>query len=129
MHSVQAFEVFNQLSTKSPRLKYAKEQIRIRYVGIRWKAAHHPLPKNKHVYTSAEHMENFVKADLPLQRTHTVQPAPPLKLPGLPNMAKMGTQANDYIVLEESLENEDMQFIIDAMHQKERLKDNGYGWR
>ncbi len=79
----EAFDVFNDLNSKSTKLQFVKEQILLRYLGLGWTKAYHPLLKNKYVYSPSELMEHFVKVVLPLQNTEVVPEAPLMNLPGL----------------------------------------------
>ncbi len=55
----EAFDVFNDLNSKSAKLQFVKEQILIRYLGLGWTKAYHPWLKNKYVYSPSELMEHF----------------------------------------------------------------------
>jgi len=46
----EAFNVFNELNSKSAKLQFVKKKILIRYLGLGWTKAYHPWSKNKYVY-------------------------------------------------------------------------------
>ncbi len=56
-----AFDLFDELGSKSAKLQFVKEQISIWYLGLGWEKAYHPWSRNKYVYTPAEFLEHFVK--------------------------------------------------------------------
>ena len=113
----EAFDVFNELTTKTARYKYVKEQILMRYLGLGWVAAHHPYSKQGYVYTPEDLMEHFVKTVLPLANTHAVPSEPPLELPGLPEQlleTMLGTEAADCAALDNEKAEEKEEFRIAA---------------
>jgi hypothetical protein len=125
--SKEAFHIFNELNSKSAKLQFVKEQILIRYLGLGWTKAYHPWSRNKHVFSPSELMEHFVKVVLPLENTELVPDAPPMNLPGLPSLPALGTVAHDVTALEEKNDNAGLQIRINAMVERERLEDNGFG--
>ena len=50
----RALTEFEKLTTKKDRLKYVKDQILIRYLGLGWLEAHHPWSKGNRPYPSSE---------------------------------------------------------------------------
>jgi hypothetical protein len=60
----EAFDLFNELSSKSAKLQFVKEQILIRYLGLGWAKTYHPWSRNKHVFSQTELMEHFMKVVL-----------------------------------------------------------------
>ncbi len=125
--SKEALNIFNDLSSKSAKLKFVKEQILIWYLGLGWTKAYHPWSKKKHVFSPVELMEHFVKVVLPLQNTEIVPDEPPINLPGLPTLPALGTVAKDITALEENNNKAGLQLRMNAMLEQERLKDNGFG--
>jgi hypothetical protein len=123
----EAFDVFNDLNSKSAKLQFVKEQILIWYLGLGWTKANHPWPKNKYVYSPSELMEHFVKVVLPLQNTEVVPEAPPMNLPGLPTLPALGMVAHDITTLEDQNNNAGLQLRINATVEQERLEDDGIG--
>jgi hypothetical protein len=129
--SMEAFDIFNELHSKSAKLQFVKEQILIRYLGLGWTKAYHPWSKNKHIFSPSELMEHFVKVVLPLDNTEIVvvlvPNAPPMNLPGLPSLPTLGTVAHDVNDLAEKNDDAGLQLRINAMVERERLEDNGIG--
>ena len=125
--SMEAFDIFNELQSKSAKLQFVKEQILIRYLGLGWTKAYHPWSKNKHIFSPSELMEHFVKVVLPLDNTEVVPTAPPMNLPGLPSLPTLGTVAHDVNALAEKNDDAGLQLRINAMVERERLEDNGIG--
>ena len=96
----QAYEIFEGLKFKKDRMSSIKEQILIRYLGLGWVEAHHPWSKKGHgTYSPTELLEHFVNVVLPLAEFKKVPAEPPLELPGLPNICRLGTRAKDCIDL------------------------------
>ncbi len=122
-----AFDLFDELGSKSAKLQFVKEQILIWYLGLGWDKAYHPWSRNKHVYTPTELMEHFVKMVLPLANTEVVPDAPPMSLPGLSSLPALGTVAHDVTALEETKDSAGLHLRIDAMVERERLEDSGIG--
>ena len=124
----QAYEAFEGMKWKKDRMAGIKEQILMRYLGLGWVEAHHPWSKKGHgTYSPIELLDHFVKVVLPLADIKTVPAEPPLELPGLPNICRLGTRAKDCIDLENSLHSEDRDFRMQALRERERLEDNGFG--
>jgi hypothetical protein len=95
----EAFDVFNELNSKSAKLPFVKEQVLIWYLGLGWTKAYHPWSRNKHVFSPSELVEHFVKVVLPLKNTEVVPDAPPMNLPRLPALPTLGTVAHNVIAL------------------------------
>jgi len=114
---MEAFDIFNELHSKSAKLEFVKEQILIRYLGLGWTKAYHPLSKNKHIFSPSELMEHFVKVVLPLNNMEVVvvPNAPPMNLPGLPSLPTLGTVAHNVNALAEKNDNAGLQLRINAM--------------
>jgi hypothetical protein len=125
--SMEVFDIFNELHSKSAKLQFVKEQILIWYLGLGWTKAYHPWSKNKHIFSPYELMEHFVKVVLPLDHTEVVPNAPPMNLPGLPSLPTLGTVAHDIDALAEKNDDAGLQLRINAMVEQERLEDNGIG--
>jgi hypothetical protein len=123
----EAFDIFNELGSKSAKLQFVKEQILIQYLGLGWMKAYHPWSRNKHTFLPLELMEHFVKVVLPLEKTEVVPDAPPINLPGLPTLSTLGTVAHDVIALEEKSDTAGLQLRVDVMVENERLEDSGIG--
>ena len=63
---------------------------------------------------------------LPLADAKEVPAEPPLELPGLPNICRLGSRARDCVELEKAL-NSDCDFRMQALQERERFEDNGFG--
>ena len=123
--AMDALDLFNELSSKSAKLQFVKEQILIRCLGLGWAKACHPWSRNKHNYTPTELMEHFVKVVLPLANTEVVPDASPMNKPGLPSLPGLGTVAHDITALEESNDKTGLQLRMDAMVEQEKLDGSG----
>ena len=124
----QALENFEGMKFKKDRMSSIKEQILIRYLGLGWIEAHHPWSKKGHgTFSPTELLDHFVKVVLPLADIKEVTNEPPLELPGLPNICRIGTRAQDCIELEDALNSEDREFRLQALHKREKLEDDGFG--
>ena len=62
----EAFDVYNELTSKSAKFKFVKGQIQIQSVGLGWPEAHHPWSKNNVHFTPTQLMEHFVNVVIPL---------------------------------------------------------------
>ncbi len=113
--STEAFDIFNELNSRSAKLKFVKEQILIWYLGLGWTKAYQLWSRNKHVFLPSELMEHFVTVVLPLENTEVVPDAPPMNLPGLPSLPALGTVAHDVTALEEKNNNAGLQLRINSM--------------
>ena len=87
----EALNLFIKLTAKKD--KFVKELILIRYLGLGWLEKHHPWSKDGVAFTPVELMEHFCKVVLPLDGTMVVPDKPPLKLPALLTLRKIGTRA------------------------------------
>ena len=72
-------------------------------------------------------LDHFIKVVLPLADTKEVPAEPPLELPGLPNICRLGSRARDCVELEKALNSEGCDFRMQALQERERLEDNGFG--
>jgi len=113
-----ALDFFNELSSKSAKLQFVKEQILIWYLGLGWEKEYHPWSRNKHVYTPTELMENFVKVVLSLANTELVPDASLINIPGLPSLPALDTVAHNITALEETNNNAGLQLRMDAMVER-----------
>lgn len=123
----QAFIEFDKLKTKKDRLRFVKEQILIRYLGLGWAEAHHPWSKNKHVFTSSELLEHLVKVVIPLELSKSIPTHPPVELPKRPDELTLGTKSAGLINLDNSLLEKEHAIRISAMKERDRLESNGLG--
>ena len=83
---------FNKLSFNARKLKYTKEQIHIRYLGLGWEKAHHPWSKNGHTYSAVELLDHLVTTVIPLEKPEIVPLEAPIDLLRVPNMLQLGTK-------------------------------------
>jgi hypothetical protein len=56
----QALDEFGNLTSKTYKLEYVKEQILIRYLGLGWEEAHHLWSKNKKTIRILRTLKAFV---------------------------------------------------------------------
>jgi hypothetical protein len=89
------------LTSKKDKIEYMREQISIRYLGLRWEEAHHLWSKNKHQYTALELFKHLCKAVLPLQDLKEVPNQAPVKLPTQLDSFTLGTILADLIKLDD----------------------------
>jgi hypothetical protein len=61
--------------------RYLKEQILIRYVGLRWEEVYHTWSKGGYMYAPIESLEHLIKIVIPLQRYKMDPQHLPMKLP------------------------------------------------
>jgi len=71
--------------------------------------------------------EHFVKVVIPLAETNTAPDNPPVELPGLPKLYRLGTRAQDCIDSEHKLKEVSTEFRLRATKKREQLEDDGYG--
>ena len=64
---------------------------------------------------------------LPLAETNTVPDKPPVELPGLPKLYRLGTRVQDCIDSEHELKEVSTEFRLRATKKREQLEDGGYG--
>jgi hypothetical protein len=123
----ESFDLFNELSSKTAKLRFVKEQFLIRYLVLWWVKAYHPWSRNKYVFSPTELTEHFVEVVLPLANTEVMPDAPLLNLPGLSSLPTLGTVAHNNTALEKNNDNVGLQLKIHAIVEQERLEDNGIG--
>ena len=93
--SKQACKEFKKLGSHTQQLKYTKEQILIRYLGLGWEKAYHPWSKDKYTFTATELLEHLVKTVIPLAKSEKVPNEAPYHMPRIPDMATLGTASSD----------------------------------
>ena len=80
-----------------------------------------------YTYKPCELFDHFIKVVLPLANENEVTDGPPVELPGLPALYRLGTRAQDCIDLESKLKHAGTEFRLRATKKSEQLKDDGYG--
>jgi len=93
--SKQACKEFKKLGSHTQQLKYTKEQILIRYLGLGWEKAYHPWLRDKYTFTAMELLEHLVNTVIPLETSETVPKEAPYHMPRIPDMKKMGITSSD----------------------------------
>ena len=96
----EATEIYSRLPNEAQRLKAVKEQILICYLGLGWNEAHHPWSSGGTTYSSEHLFNHLIQKVIPLAMECEVPKEPPLTLPALPNLPKLGEGS----VIAESLE-------------------------
>ncbi len=76
-------EEFAKLPNKTQKLKYVKEQILIRYLGLGWVEAYHPWSKDGYTYTAEDLLKHLVDVVIPLIKTKHADEDAPINLPKL----------------------------------------------
>jgi len=123
----QALDEFEQLTLKKEKIECVKEQILIRYLGLGWEEAHHPWSKNKHTYTASELLKHLCEVVIPLQDTKVVPDQPPIKLPTRPDGFTLGTKSADLIQLDDGALAREERIRLNAMLERDRREDSGFG--
>ena len=103
----------------------------MRYLGLGWDDAHHPCPwsKNNQQYTPGELLEHLTMTVIPLKYKMKVPMEAPVDMPPRQQVATLGTRANDVIELDNKTDNAETRMRLNAIKERERLEDNGYGDR
>jgi hypothetical protein len=117
-----ATQEFNALPNKTQKMRYIREQIQIRYVGLGWEQAGHAWSKDGTDFTAEELFDHFVNTVIPLSKTMKVPSQPPLKWPTPPNHYALGTTGDHAKDLYESnvkAENETRDRAIAKRDRKE----------
>ena len=123
----QAIVEYEKLKTKKDKLHCVKEQILIWYLGCGWEEAHHPWLRKGQQYEPSELFEHYVTKVIAIEATHAVPDKPPINLPKWPDALKLGTKSARLIHLDNTLlANEDC-IQIEAMKERDRLENNGFG--
>jgi hypothetical protein len=115
-----AFIEFNKLSSNARKLKYTKEQILIRYLGLGWVKAHHPWSKNDHCYSAVELLDHLVKIVIPLQKTETVPSEAPIHLPRVPDTLTLGTKSSGVELYYKKQEESSNELKLKALREREQ---------
>ena len=123
----QARDEFKKLKTKKDKLKFVKDQILMRYLGLGWVEAHHPWSKNGNPFTPEQLLEHLVTVVIPLQQIKEVPDHPPYDLPSRPDMVQLGTKAADLAKLDESKADKETEARAKAMERREELESEGFG--
>ena len=127
--AADAFRQYGKLTTKAGRLKKVKEQILMRYLGLGWDNAYHPWSKDKRQFTPGELLEHLTMIVIPLKNKLIVPEEAPVDMPTRQKMATLGTKAYDVIELDKNNDSAETRMRLDAIKERERLEDNGYGDR
>ena len=122
----KAVEEYSKLYMKKERLKYVKEQILIRYLGLGWEEAYHPWSKNKHVYEPSALLDHLVNTVTPLQNFKTVPDEPPINLPKCPDIYSIGTKSGSLVELDNTLLEKSQHVRLNAMKERDRLESVGF---
>ena len=85
------------------KFKFVKEQIHIRYLGLRWVDAYHPWSKNKHRYQPAELLHHLINVVIPLSDNEIVPSKEPVNLPTRPDTFTLGTKSAYLVALDNSM--------------------------
>ena len=116
------------LKTKTSKLHAVKENISIRVVGFGWQQFHHQWSKNGVDYTIdelAKHLKHIIceekKLGIPVK--------PPIEMPLLREMPKLGQLTADAKALHEKLESESQDFVVATRDRRRELESEGMGDR
>lgn len=123
----QAREEFGRLKAKKWKVKFVKEQILIRYLGLGWDDAHHPWSKNGYTFSAEELLEHLINVVIPLENTEVVPDRPPINLPTRARPYKVGTLSNDAKRLDNSRLDVEEQLRLEAATERDRLEASGVG--
>ena len=109
-------------------MRFVKEHILIRFLGLGWSEAHHPWSKNKHIFTPAELLKHLVEVVIPLEQIKQVPDHPPFDLPTRPEgMVQLGTKAADLVALDKANVDKETEARANAMIQREEMESQGFG--
>jgi hypothetical protein len=111
----QALDEFGNLTSMKDQLKYVKEQILIRYIGLGWEEAHHPRSKNKYQFTASELLKHLCEVIIPLQDVNKVPDQAPIKLPTRPDNYTLGTKSTDLLGLDDAVLAKEERMRLNAM--------------
>ena len=125
--AAQARYEFGRLKIKKWRIKFVKEQILIRYLGLGWDDAHHPWSKNGHTFSAEELLEHLINVVIPLEDTEVVPDRPPINLPTRARPYKLGTLSNDAKRLDNSRLDVEEQLRLEAATERDSLEASGVG--
>jgi hypothetical protein len=125
--AAQARKEFGRLNSKSARMRFVREQILMRRIGLGWEGAYHPWSKNDYTFSPEELLEHLVNTVIPLQDTEVVPRRPPINLPTRVRPYKLGTQSKDSERLDNSRLNDEDQLRLEAMSERESLEASGFG--
>lgn len=125
--ATKALDEYAKLTTKKDQMKYVKEQILIRYLGLGWEEAYHPWSKNNHTFTPSELLKHLVETVIPLKDSKSVPEEPPIDLPTRPDLKLIGTKSADLVRLDNSVLAREERIRLEAMIERDRLEDQGCG--
>ena len=111
----QAIEEYGNLKTKKDKLRFVKEQIHIRYLGLGWEQAHHAWSRNGRMYEPDELFEHLVSVVIPMQITEKIPSKPPVNLPKQPDNTTLGTKSSAVVELDSKLANKETELRVNAM--------------
>ena len=111
----QAIEEYGNLKTKKDKLRFFKEQIQIRYLGLGWEQACHAWSQNGCTYEPDELFEHLVSVVIPMQITEKIPSKPPVNLPKRTNNTTLGTKSSAVVELDSKLANKETELRVNAM--------------
>ena len=125
----QANHFYSRLKSEAAKLRAVKEQILIRYLGLGWVDAHHPWSAGTIAYTSKQLLRHLTLKVIPMADDLPVPTEPPLNLPSLPVMSKLGTVSS--LAKEHEQHSEELKQSVrqDALKEKEDRESRGFGDR
>ena len=125
----QALNAYEKLTTKKDKFKFVKEKIHIRYLGLGWVDPYHPWSKNKHTYQQAELLQHLINVIIPLTDNEIVPSKAPVNPPTRPDTFTLGTKLANLVARDNSMLAREKCVRLNAMIERDRLEDSGYGYQ
>ena len=85
---------FKALPNKTQKMRYIREQIQMRYVGLGWDKAGHAWSESGTDFSAEELFDHFINTVIPLTKTEMVPPQPPLNWPTPPELYTLGAMGD-----------------------------------
>ena len=82
--------------------------------------------KEEIAFTSVELLKNLCKVVITLGGTMAIPDKPPLKLPGVPTLGKIGTRVQDFIEVEVCTVQDSLDVRIKDLRRKKMLETQGF---
>ncbi len=121
----QATGEYHKLKTKKDKLRYVKEQIQIRHLGLGWEKAHHPWSSKGHIYDADELFAHLVGTVIPMQLTEHIPIKPPVQIPKRTNDLNLGIKSAAVIELDGKRSELEDGVRLNALKKRAEREDDG----
>ena len=96
-------------------------------MGLGWVDAYQPWSNKKNTYQPAKLLHHLINVVIPLADNEIVPSKAPVNLPTRPDTFTLGTKSADLVALDNSMLDREELVRLNAMIERDRLEDSGYG--